>query len=92
MSRSPSAAARVWDAVALVLVLGGGALYAWSHAGMKSIITTQIRAARVDSPNFVRWNGYRQSSNVALALVGVGIVVGVISYLRARREPDAPIA
>ena len=92
MSARPSAAARVWDAAALVLVVGGGALYAWSHAGMKSIITTQIRAARIDSPNFHRWNGFRQSSNVALALVAAGVVVGVISYLRARREPDAPTA
>ena len=92
MSARPSAAARVWDAAALVLVVGGGALYGWSHAGMKSIITTQIHAARVDSPNFLRWNGYRQSSNLALGLVAAGVVVGLISYLRARREPDAPTA
>ena len=89
MSPRPSAAARIWDAAALALVAGGGALYAWSHAGMKSILTTQIHAARVDSPNFIRWNGYRQSSNVALALVAAGVAVGILSYIRARRVPDA---
>ncbi|NUO64466.1 MAG: hypothetical protein HOQ11_16210 [Gemmatimonadaceae bacterium] len=89
MSARPGAAARVWDAAALALVAGGGALYAWSHAGMQSLITTQIRAARVDSPNFARWNGYRESSNLALALVAAGVAVGIVSYFRARRAPEA---
>ena len=92
MSEKPSAAARWWDAAALALVVGGGATYAYAHAGMQSITTTQIRASTIDGLNLVRWNHFRTTSNAALALGAAGGAVGIASYLRARRAPDAPPA
>ena len=92
MSERPSAAARLWDAAALALVVGGGFLYAQAHAGMQSIASSQIHRATTDAPNLVRWNNYRMTSNASLALVATGVAVGIISYLRARRAPDAPPA
>ena len=89
MSDRPGAAARLWDAAALALVAGGGALYARAHAGMKSIAASQIHVATIDAPNLVRWNSYRMTSNAALALVAAGVAVGIASYLRARRAPAA---
>ena len=89
MTERPGAAARLLDAAALVLVAGGGVLYARAHAGMKSIAASQIHVATIDAPNLVRWNHYRTTSNAGLALVAAGVVVGIVSYLRARRAPDA---
>ena len=92
MTDRPSAAARWWDAAALALVAAGGIMYAWAHAGMTSITRSQVHLATIDAPNLVRWNNYRMTSNAALALVGAGVAVGVVTYFRARRRADAPIA
>ena len=76
MTARPGAAARLLDAAALVLVAGGGVLYARAHAGMKSIAVSQIHVATIDAPNLVRWNAYRMTSNAALALVAAPSACG----------------
>ncbi len=89
MSDRPSAAARAWDAAALALVVGGAALYVVAHAGMTGILASQVHIATIEAPNLTRWVHYRQMSNIGLALVAVGVAVGITAYFRSRRETTA---
>ncbi len=81
----PSAAARLWDAAALALVAGGAALYLSAHTGMKGILASQVHLATIEAPNITRWVHYRTMSNLGLALVVLGVGVGIAAYYRSRR-------
>ena len=87
MTERPSAAARRWDAAALALVAGGAALYVAAHAGMRSILASQVHLATIEAPNITRWVHYRTMSNIGLALVVAGIGVGITAYYRSRPRP-----
>lgn len=86
MTDRPSAAARAWDVAALALVVGGAALYARAASGMHGLLAPQPRVAVVGSPNVERWIHYRTLSNLGLGLVTAGVVVGIIAFVRSRRE------
>ncbi len=89
MSDKPSAAARTWDAAALVLVAGGAAVFLAASKGMQGLLAPHVREATSQSVYFERWLRYRSMSNVGLGLVGVGIAVGVVRFLRDRRAAAA---
>jgi hypothetical protein len=102
MTDRPSAAARAWDAAALVLVAAGTAVVLRAHEGLKGIQAAQIHAATIEAPNITRWVHYRTMSNIGFAMIAGGVVVGVVAWYRSRREqararalpvviPDAPI-
>jgi len=82
----PSAAARAWDAAALVLVVGGAAVYAQAANGMHSLLGPQPRVPVVGSANVERWVHYRTLSHLGLGLVTAGVLVGVAAFVRSRRE------
>lgn len=90
MTDRPSAAARLWDAAALVLVAGGAALVLDAHAGMKGIQASQIHAVTIEAtkeaPNITRWVHFRTMSNIGFALIIGGVAVGVAAWYRSRRE------
>ena len=90
MSDKPSAAARAWDVAALALVVGGAAVYAQAASGMHGLLGPQPRIPVVGSPNVERWVHYRTLSNLGLGLVTAGVLVGVIAFVRSRRELAAP--
>jgi hypothetical protein len=95
MTDRPSAAARVWDVAALALAGGGAAIYVAAHEGMKGILASQVHAATIEAPNITRWVHYRTMSNIGLALVTAGVVVGITAFIRSRREAPvlaAPLA
>ena len=89
MTDKPSAAARAWDVAALALVVGGGAVYAQAASGMHSLLGPQARVPVVGSANVERWVHYRTLSNLGLALVTAGVVVGIAAFVRSRRESAA---
>jgi hypothetical protein len=93
MTDRPSAAARVMDVAALALAAGGAAVYLVAHQGMRGILAKQIHATTIEAtkeaPNITRWVHFRTMSNVGLALVAAGVAVGIIAFLRGRREARA---
>jgi hypothetical protein len=89
MTGRPSAAARVWDVAALVLAAGGAAVYVAAHQGMQGILASQIHEKTIEAPNITRWVHCRTMSNIGLALVAAGIVVGITAFIRSRREAPA---
>jgi len=86
MTDQPSAAARAWDAAALVLVAGGTAVVLRAHEGLKGIQAAQVHAATIEAPNLIRWAHYRTMSNIGFAMIVGGVVVGVVAWYRSRRE------
>jgi hypothetical protein len=96
MTERPSAAARLWDAAALVLIAGGAALVLDAHAGMKGIQASQIHAVTIaatkEAPNITRWVHFRTMSNFGFALIVGGVAVGVAAWYRSRREIAARAA
>jgi len=84
MTSRPNAVARLWDAAALALVAGGAALYVSAHAGMKSIVASQVHLSTIEAPNITRWVHYRTMSNFGLAMVLAGVGVAIAAYYRSR--------
>jgi hypothetical protein len=89
VSEKPGAAARAWDAAALVLVAGGAAAFLAASRGMQGLLAPHVRAATSQSVYFEKWLRYRSMSNVGVGLVCAGIAVGVIRFLRDRRAAAA---
>ena len=89
MTEKPSAAARVWDAAALALVVGGAALYLTANSGMKGLMGPQARTPTNKSIHFERWLHFRTMSNIGFALIAGGVAVGVFAWYRNRREVSA---
>ena len=89
MTGKPSVAARVWDAAALALVVAGAAVYLEASRGMQGLLGPQPRVPSVGSPHVERWLHLRSLSNLGVGLVTAGVLVGVMTYFRARRDPNA---
>ena len=92
MTEKPSAAARVWDAAALALVVGGAALYLVANEGMQGLMGPQARMPTNKSIHFERWLHFRTMSNIGFALIAGGVAVGVAAWYRSRREVAARLA
>ena len=92
MTDKPSAAARAWDAAALVLVLGGAALYVIANEGMHDLLGPQARMPTNKSIHFERWLHYRTMSNIGFSLIAGGVAVGITAWYRSRREVAARAA
>ena len=92
MTEKPSAAARVWDAAALALVVGGAALYLTANSGMQGLMGPQARTPTNKSIHFERWLHFRTMSNIGFALIAGGVAVGVVAWYRNRREVAARLA
>ena len=86
MTGKPSAAARLWDAAALVLVVGGAALYLVANEGMHELMGPQARTPTNKSIHFERWLHFRTMSNIGFSLIAGGVAVGVVAWYRSRRE------
>jgi len=89
VSGKPGAAARAWDAAALVLVAGGAAVFLAASKGMQGLLAPHVREATSQSVYFEQWLRYRSMSNVGIGLAGAGIAVGIIRFLRDRRAAAA---
>ena len=87
-----SGADRARDAASLALLLGGGALFAWSSAGMRALAGRQLSP----QPGHLLIERYAHYEHVLLWGIGsaaAGIALGVWSHLRYRRRPsDAGVA
>ena len=85
-SRSVSRKARFFDVASIVLVLAGGACYAWAFVAMQSL------GEMAHDPNAPLFAGYRRYarllvvSRVALGTIALGVMVGVGAALYARRR------
>jgi hypothetical protein len=88
----PSAAARAWDAAALVLLAGGAALYLTANSGMEGLMGPQARMPTNKSIHFERWLHFRTMSNIGFALIAGGVAVGVAAWYRNRREVASRLA
>ena len=86
MTTKPSAAARAWDAAALALVVGGAAVYAQAGKGMQALLGPQERVPTVGSVHVEKWLHFRSMSNLGIGLVTAGVLIGVVSFFRSRRE------
>jgi hypothetical protein len=79
----------MWDAAALALVVGGAAVYLEASKGMQGLLGPQPRVPSVGSPHVERWLHFRSLSNLGVGLVTAGVLVGVMTYFRARRDAAA---
>lgn len=89
MTDKPGAAARAWDAAALVLAAGGAAVFLAASRGMQGLLAPHVREATSQSVYFERWLHYRSMSNLGIGLVSAGIAIGVVRFLRDRRAAAA---
>ena len=90
MSEPLRAGARLWDAAALALVLAGAAVYVRASAGMQHLTANPVGGGSFVDANLAAWKSHRDTGNIGLTMVGVGIVIGIVSYLRARRAASSP--
>lgn len=86
-AQRPSAG-RVLDALALLLIAGGVALYGYAHVGMRALELERI--ARVPGHMLMEdFDRYWRLSRVALSLAGLGVLAGTVSYFRFFRGRPA---
>ena len=87
MSRAVSRADRARDLTALVLVVAGALLYLHSNAGMRSLAAGGVQGD-LTHPLMAHWDRYWQLSRAGLTIAGLGIGVGLWSFVRhAFRRP-----
>lgn len=90
MSPRPSAG-RLLDLVAVLLVIGGIALYVYAHMGMQALEAGRIE--RVEGRNLMdHFDRYWRFSRYALSLVAAGALTGVYSYFRYFRGRDYSVS
>ena len=89
MSEPLRAGARLWDAAALALVVAGAVVYARASAGMQQLTANPVGGGSFVDANLAAWKSHRDTGNIGLAIVGVGLVIGIISFLRARRTASS---
>ena len=90
MSTALRAGARWWDAAALALVVAGVALHLRAAAGLREIAAHPVGGGSYVDANQAIAKSHSNMGYVGLALIAAGVAVGVISYLRTRRNPPAP--
>ena len=91
--RQPSRAARVRDAVALGLLLLGAAGYYIAGRGMDALIVKRPYATLTGpqgGSNMEIWGRYWQLSRASLLVAGIGIAVGLWSFVLHLRTPHVP--
>ena len=91
MSGELRAGARLWDAAALALVVAGAVLHLRAAAGLREIAAHPVGGESFVDANQAIAKHHADLGHIGLALIVAGIVVGVVSYIRARRAP-APTA
>ena len=80
---------RLRDAVALALLVGGIALYAYAFLGMEGLAAGRITAAPGEWATS-RWVRYRQLSLAGLGVAAAGVAMAVYSFWRRSRRRDEP--
>ena len=90
------AADRLWDALAMLLIIAGTTLFLLARSGLTSLANgTQILPTGVKS-YVQRADYFSAQSSLGLALVGVGVAVGLAAavrhMLRRRSSQSAPNA
>jgi len=88
-------AERLWDALALLIILSGTTLFLLARNGLDSIAAGTHALPR-GVPSFVaRADYFSAQSSLGLGMIGVGVLVGLVSSARhairrrARSEPSA---
>lgn len=91
IERGVHAAERLWDALAMLLIVAGTTLFLMARNGLASLASgTQKLPAGVGS--FVqRADYFSAQSSIGLTLIGLGIAVGLAASIRhaLRRRADA---
>jgi hypothetical protein len=77
---------RLVDAAALLLIVGGAAVYLYAHYRMGELAAGRMTFDRMPKPgtnwNLAVWNDLVTTSRVGLGLAGAGIAVGLVSFVR----------
>ncbi|MDQ6828524.1 MAG: hypothetical protein M3081_06620 [Gemmatimonadota bacterium] len=84
-----SRADRVRDAIGVLLMAGGAALYAYAYAGMKRVSNKAIVVSSFRFDNINEYNRYWAYSYYAMYLFVLGIGIALFSawlHLRRRRR------
>lgn len=86
-------AERLWDALALLMIMSGTTLFLMARNGLASI-AAGTATLPPGVPSFVqRADYFSAQSTLGLAMIGVGVTVGIVSSLRhtlRRRAAAAP--
>jgi hypothetical protein len=81
MKTAPNSADRFIDAVALLMVLGGVAMFAWARSSLTGIgDETRLAPSGTSAVAFADLLVAR--SNLGLWVVAIGIVIGVVAAVR----------
>ena len=87
------AADRLWDALAMLLIIAGTTLFLLARSGLTSIASgTHVLPTGVKS-YVQRADYFSAQSSLGLALIGVGVAVGLAASIRhpvRRRAANAP--
>ena len=86
MTPRRAGAERAWDIVAVVLIVAGLALYFWVHVTLGDIGDDVVVLTGEPGSAVATVNRLRHTGTAAIALIVVGVLVGLWSYVRHGRR------
>ena len=94
VDRGVHAADRLWDALAMLLILSGTTLFLMARSGLTSIANGQHELPPGVTSYVQRADYFSAQSSLGLVLIGVGVAIGLgaaIRHAMRRRTAQSPV-